>query len=203
MTFKPGIPLGNISPKDQVTDLQTNFSQFATKWAINHTALNDTHAGDHDNVILTRQTSIPAAGTDTDVLFCQDATSALGTQPQLFVRIPKFLPTDLDQKTSGNRPMQLTYNQVNTAGPIYQSFLPGGYLLYFGVSTFAVPTNSQQITLTPTPSEILIAIANSNNTSSGIARRVSTTIDSANKFTIYTPAHTTIINFTWMAIAFQ
>jgi len=106
MTYNPNIPIGNISPKDQVTDLRNNFSDFATKWVVNHTAFNDPHVGDHDNVILTRTTSIPPAGTDTDVLFCQDAVSAISTEPQLFVRIPKFLPTDLDPKTVGNRPMQ-------------------------------------------------------------------------------------------------
>ena len=31
--------------------------------------------------------------------------------------------------------MQLTFNSVNTAGPIYQRFLPGGYIVFIGSIT--------------------------------------------------------------------
>ncbi len=210
MTYDPNTPYANISPKDQVTPLQTNFSQFETIWAENHTALNDPHEGDHEKVILTRRTTNPQVSLDLDLLFCKDAVTAAGTQPQLFVRIPKFLPTKLDSTTptnNGNPVMQLTYDQVNIAGPVYQTFLPGGYLFYFGVVTEAGPQvspTSNLVTLVPTPTKIVMAIAYANQTSSGIAFRVSTKILTANTFNINVPAFTSLTrNFTWMAIALQ
>jgi len=100
--------------------------------------------------------------------------------------------------------MQLTYNKVNTAGPQYQSFLPGGYILFFGIQLFTNPTTTETITLVPLTSSIVVAIAYGNNTSSGAFRAVTTNITSANTFDIITPSYSSpTLNFTWMAIARQ
>src|SRR5580692_6784455 len=132
MTYDPTSPNGLQSPKDQVTQVRTNFAQFASILAINHTGFNLTNQGDHEAVVLNNQSVDPGVTQDLDVIYCKNATSNLGKQPQIFLQIPKFLPTELDPTNAINAPMQLTYNQVNVAGPVFQSFLPGGYLFYFG-----------------------------------------------------------------------
>ena len=97
--------------------------------------------------------------------------------------------------------MQLTYNTVNTSGPNqYQSFLPGGYILYLGTTN----TVGSKITLVPQPTKILIAIAEPNNVSGGVGSEpnsVSTTVASDNTgFTIRSNASGSF-TFCWMAIA--
>ena len=160
MTYVPNIPIATESPANQVVQIQTNFAQFAAKFSAlvagvryNHTALNNINQGDHESIILQKQLSDPGVTQNLDVIYSKDATSFLSTQPQIFVQIPKFLPNNIP-----NIPMQLTYNSVNTSAPIYQSFLAGGYIFYFGDVT-AVPAT---ITLSPTPSSIQMAIAQAN-----------------------------------------
>lgn len=204
MTYSFIKPDGGPSPKVDVVQIRTNFSQFATIFNGNHTALNNTNQGDHENVILTKQTADPGVTQDLDVLYCKDATSQAGTQPQLFIQIPKFLPNQFDTTQAENTPMQLTYNSVNTAGPVYQSFLPGGYLLFFG-STSNIAVN---ITLSPAPTKILIAIATPNTmTTAGtpIPFNVSTTILTNSTFKINSTLNGSgpviAYSFGWMAVA--
>jgi|HubBroStandDraft_2_1064218.scaffolds.fasta_scaffold00031_11 hypothetical protein len=199
MTYDPTSPNGLQSPKDQVTQVRTNFAQFASILAINHTGFNLTNQGDHEAVVLNNQSVDPGVTQDLDVIYCKNATSNLGTQPQIFLQIPKFLPTELDPTNAINAPMQLTYNQVNVAGPVFQSFLPGGYLFYFGTVS-ALGT----VTLSPAPTKILMAIANSNNLTGGSAPApfdVQTRITSNSTFVISSALATGIFTFTWMAIA--
>jgi len=101
--------------------------------------------------LIENSPSDPGVTQDLDILYNKNADSVAGAQPQLFVQIPKFLPTNNDTTNADNIGMQLTYNQVNIAGPQYQSFLIGGYLIYIGSSLTGVT-----VTLTPTPAEILM-----------------------------------------------
>jgi len=198
MTYSITKPDAGPSPEIDVVQIMTNFATFATGLSANHTELNDPNQGDHENVILTLQTDDPGVTQDLTVLYCKNAPSQAGTQPQLFVQIPKFLPTDNDSTNAPNEPMQLTYNSVNIAGPVYQSFLPGGYLIYFGSTTnITVP-----ITLSPAPTKILVAIATPNNlkVSNPTPFFVSTTILSNTQFMINSNA-TGTYSFGWMAIA--
>lgn len=159
MTYDPTIPASTSSPKTSAANIQANFSQFSTIFSktsvgvvYNHMALNDANAaGKHAVVRFQRQTADPGVELDLDVLYCKNATLQIGVLSQLFLQIPTFLPTDFDTTKAANTPMLLTYNQVNTAGPIYQSFLIGGYILYFGSTTnIATP-----IVLSPAPKNIL------------------------------------------------
>lgn len=206
MTYLPDIPLASISPKDQAPQIQTNFAQFATVFANNHTAIDIDAEGDHEGIIINKRLTDPGVTQDLDVIYCKDAPAATGgPQPQLFLQIPKFLPTPLDPSTPGNPPMQLTYNQVNTAGPIFQSFLPGGFLMYFGsTSNIAVA-----ITLSPAPTKILAALAFP-NTLQTVAPfffpfDVSTQILTASTFKINSTLNGSgppiAYSFTWIAIA--
>jgi hypothetical protein len=161
MTYSPNIPEPSSSPKSSVTSIQTNYSQFSSVFSnisggvtYNHMPLNDFNQGKHAAVLMQQQTKdlgIPQTQSLT-VLYAKAAPAATGNnQPQLFLQIPTFLPTDLDTTKSRNIGMQLTYNSVNTSGPQYQSFLVGGYILYFG-STTNIAAN---IVLSPIPTKIL------------------------------------------------
>lgn len=205
MTYNPNSPNGTQSPKDQVVQVMTNFSQFAAIFSstvagvvYNHTALNLQKQGDHESIIITNQTIDPTI-ENAVVLYAKNATSKAGTQPQLFYKTPQFLPDEINPDTPGNPPVQLTYNTVNIAGPVYQSFLPGGYLFYFGTRTGA-----GQITLSPQPTKILIAIAYPNElTTVGtpVPDDVSVQITSNFQFNIISSSAQLTDTFTWLAIA--
>lgn len=204
-------PDAGPSPALDASIIRTNFSDFATIFATNHIALNDRNQGAHGQVIMQNQSSDPGVTEDLAILYSKTASSNLGSQPQLFVQIPKFLPTNLDTTDAQNVGMQLTYNEVNTAGPVYQSFLPGGFIFYFGiVSGVSVPNviTSLNINLSPAPTEIITAIATPNTmTTIGTPQpfSVSTEINSNSMFTIWSTANGggpgIPYSFTWTAIA--
>ena len=190
MTYSTTKPDRGPSPLIDVVQIQTNFAQFAAIFSsvsagifYNHTPINNKNQGDHESIIFSLQAADPGVTQNKDVLYSKNAASLSGSQPQLFVQIPKFLPNEKDQTDAQNIPMQLTYNAVNTAGPQYQSFLAGGYLVYFG-STMNIAVN---IVLSPAPTKILVAIATPNNmTTVGtpIPYTVSTTIINNSTFKI-------------------
>lgn len=204
MTYNPLKPDSGPSPLVDAPTIQTNFAQFAAIFSrtaggviYNHTPLNDNNQGDHEAILLEKQTADPGVTQLLDALYCKDATSNAGTQPQLFVQIPKFLPTILDTRNAPNNPMQLTYNAVNTAGPIYQSFLAGGYLVFFG-TTNNIALN---ITLSPAPTTLLLAIAEPQNVLAGnTAFDVTTNIINNSTFKINSISAIGVYTFSWIAI---
>lgn len=144
MTYDPTQPASTTSPALSVGDIQTNFAQFFNVFKANHVALNDFNQGKHSAIILEKQTADPTVTDDQVTVYAKDATSGLGTEPQLFAKIKETnLFPDL--------PFQLTLNQVNVIGPQYQSFLMGSYLVYVGSTT----NIAVSITLTPAPTSIL------------------------------------------------
>jgi hypothetical protein len=212
MTYNPEIPLVTAAPKDSALPIQVNFSQFASIFSslsatvnYNHMPLNDTNEGKHGAVIFQNQTLDPGVTDDYDVLYAKNATSSVSTEPQLFVQIPKFLPTNLDSTNAPNNPMQLTYSTVNTTGPIYYSFLPGGYIFYFGNVT-GTALNPYTVTLSPTPTSIIACFAFPNTVEANSVHnplKMSVVNNSPTGFKVYTnlsngPA---TYNFNWMAIA--
>lgn len=206
MTYSPEKPDSGPSPEIDVAQIRTNFSTFATALARNHTALNNRNQGNHEAVIFEQQTDDPEITDLYDILYTKEVTNAVGTGPQLFVRLPVFLPTENDTRGSGNDPMQLTYNTVNTAGPVYQSFWPGGYVVYMGqTNDITVP-----VTLSPAPTSIVTAIAAAHNMTTvgtAIPYNVATNILSATQFKIDSTLNgsgpSVPYLFTWIAVAIQ
>lgn len=200
MTYSPITPQSQPSPKDTQLQIQTNFAQFATIFAQNHTALNNSNQGKHEKVILENLPADPGVINDLVSLYNKNATSKSGIQPQLFAQILKFLPTPNDSRDVPNTGMQLTQSVVNTTGPNqYQSFLPGNYMLYFGTVTTAPAT----VTLIPAPTTILCAIAIPNNLSSPATPTpfsASTNVTSNSTFDIISDS-TGVFTIMWVAIA--
>ena len=196
MTYSPITPQAQPSPADTQAQIQTNFAQYALKFLVNHTPINDSNEGDHEAVVLEKQSIDPSVTQDLVAVYCKDATSQVNTQPQLFARIKKFLPTLLDTTNAENTPMQLTYNSVNTAGPLFQSFVAGGLLVFFG-STNNIAAN---IVLTPSPSVLQMAIAIPTNLNGGVPNTVSTTLTQPNQFKINSGSAVGGDVFYWVAI---
>ena len=212
MTYTRNKPNSGKAPNLDAPTIQDNFATFQTVFSKNHLAINAANQGDHSTVIFQNQLTFPGVAPNTDYLISHNATSKGGTQPQLFVKIPKFLPTANDPTNATNSEMQLTFNTVNLVGPNqFQSFLIGGYLIYFGTTTGNTVNNvitSILITLVPAPTEIIVAIATPNTMTNFSPVRpfdVKTQINSNSTFTISSVAnsdHASIpYSFGWVAIA--
>jgi len=196
MTYTNTKPDSGPSPALDAPIIKTNFSTYATIFGKNHVAMNGFNQGDHTTVIFENQSSDPGVNTDLVAIYNKDAPAKTGgPQPQIFYRIPKFLPND-----SKNVPIQLTYNTVNVAGPQFQSFLPGGYVLYWGTtSNIAIP-----ITLSPAPTKILFAVASTTTVPVlGIPVGTSITLSTTNtsQFTISSFNAIGAYTILWWAIA--
>jgi hypothetical protein len=194
MTYDPTIPRVTDSPTISAPEILIDFTQYAAIFSrtvagviYNHVAFNEQHQGKHAAVLMENQTIDPGVTQDLTVLYNKNAISKASTEPQLFAQIPVFLPTENDTTMAANAGMQITYNKVNTAGPVYQSFLIGGYLIYFGSSL-----SSATVTLTPTPTKILMVQVQSSSTS------VFVNVTQPDKFSFTTLAPSTV---TWVAIA--
>lgn len=205
MTFNPDTPAPLESPLLTAMPIQVNFAQFAAIFSdtvagvvYNHIPLNDPNQGKHGAVIFQEQTGDPGIVGDMIALYNKPVTSAASTQDQLFVQIPQFLPTATDPTPAPNTPMQLTYNQVNTAGPQYQSFLIGGYLLFFGSATSA-GASPTSVTITLSPVTTVIEAVQAYPIVLG--QDIWVTINSANQFTIFSGIAPNASTFLWMAIA--
>lgn len=207
--YSPLVPPSEDSPSIDAVKIQTNFDQFAAIFNrlvgavnYNHTAFNDPHQGKHGAIIIQNRVGDPGVIDDLAILYSKDAAAATGgPQPQLFAQILKFLPTNLDTRDAPNIGMQLTYNTVNTAGPIYQSFLPGGYIIYFGSITGA--NAPATITLVPTPTKTLMAQAFPTTTQSvnGPPDRVFASITQPDKVIVNSSTASPADVFLWLAIA--
>lgn len=202
-SYNPNQPQNLPPPAIGVQAIQENFSTYSTVFDNNHLALNLGNQGKHTNVILQEQSTDPSVDGSFSALYGKSVVAASATFQGLFAKIPQFLTDD-----KPNNPMQLTFNVVNTTGaPFYQSFLPGGYLLYFGSIASANIVNTQ-ITLVPTPSKILCVIPNPTKVA-GVGLlpsrpvQIAVTVNNASQFTINSsfPTGTGIIR--WLAICKQ
>ena len=200
MTYDPNTPQAQPSPAATQAQIQTNFAQWAAQFVKNHSAMNNSNQGDHEAVIMEIRGLDPGVTQDLVALFCKPAFSTAGVQAQLFSQIKKFLPTPMDGTEAPNTGIQQTYNTVNLVGPNqFQTFLPNGYILYFGTVT-SVGT----VTLVPAPTIILCAIAMPNNlTTAGtpVPNTVSTNPLNNFQFDILSSTATGVYSFTWLVIA--
>lgn len=195
MVYKRNIPLGELSPAVQAVDIKNNFADFGTIFAVNHQGFNDTNQGKHTKVILQKQNDDPDVTQDLAVLYAKNDTQTI-PQPQLFLKLKDFLPSEIDTNTVENTPIQLTHNVVNVAGPQYQSFFAGGFIVYIGSTTEA----NLVITLSPAPSSLLLAMASA---SSGVQPFIAlnTEITGTDKFRIrYTTTSIPVSTLNWFAI---
>ncbi len=209
MSYSANSPQDLPPPNIAVDQIRANFNQFANSLAASHTPMNDENQGKHEAVIFQALGSTPSGGNTGDNMWCERITnsSPTSTAAQLFMRVPAF----------GGLPalrQQLTYDVVNTAGPVYQSFTPGifltdrqspsCYLWYFGQASFSSPASSVDVTLTPAPRKILCIIANPQqfNAATVPGPKGCSVLAKADNtgFTIFGPNNTNPNTFTWIAL---
>jgi len=204
MTYKANIPQDLPPPSVIVDQIRENFSTFASVFDNNHQALNLNNQGKHTNVILqVGTTGSPPVDDNSNRLYTFGVQSNSSFSRQLFLKIPKFLPND-----QPNDPIQLTFNSVNTAGPLYQSFLIGGFLVFIGTANQPINPNTIvpiTINLTPVPKDILCIIANVNGSGIGFQGTVSAKAV-GNSQIVITPGQPNsgaTQPYTWLAICGQ
>lgn len=157
MTYNPSQPEDLPPPSVAVDTIRNNFSSYADVFDNNHIAMNASNQGKHNQVILQQQLIDPTINSNFADLFSKIISAQSGMSQELHAMIPKFLSNN-----KPNTPQQLTFNVVNTTGPDqYQSFIAGGYIIYFGKVTQTGIAIAIPITLSPVPTEIVCAIANS------------------------------------------
>lgn len=201
MTYSPSYPENTPPPDTGINNVRTNFSSYAGIFDNNHVALNANNQGKHTHVILQSQGSDPSVEGSFDTLYVKSVIATSGTFQELFAKIPSFVPL------KPNDPMQLTFNVVNTSGvPYYQSFLPGGYIVFFGTIPSAVTINVP-IVLVPAPSKILCVIPNPTKFGGvGLTAKpveMSVTINSNSQFTINSSFPGGTGDIKWLAICKQ
>jgi predicted ATPase len=186
MTYDPNIPTNLPSPSAAVDQIRINFTEYANIFDNNHVAINLSNQGKHSNVILQVRGNDPDVISDFSTLYGKRITTNSSSKIQAFTRVSKFLPDPLS-----NPAVQLTFDSVNTAGPVYQSFISGGYIVYFGTSLIGT------ITLSPAPTEIICVIANVIDTPKNVSVLV------LNNFQFQINSTIAGSNHTWWAIAKQ
>lgn len=209
MTYDPQIPIVTESPSTSASPIQVNFDQFSKIFGAvvgginyNHIGMNKSGQGNHARVIIQKQSVDPVVDQDLVNLYAKDYISQISTEPQLFAKIPKFLPTEQDTTQANNDPMQLTYNSVGTAGPVYYSFLPGGYLIYFGIVGPTI-NYTDTVTVSPAPKSLLVAIANPTTVEINSTHRplkICTNITSSTTFNVKVGLSAGSFGYTWFAI---
>lgn len=211
--YDPTKPTNEPPPDTGILSVRDNFLQYSQVFDNNHVALNANNQGKHTNVILQQQFGDPIIEGGFDSLYSKVVVAASGAKLELFARIPQFLPLD-----KPNNPTQLTFSTVNTVGPSqYQSFLAGGYLIYFGKVTNNVLNTplASVITLVPIPTKIVCVIANPTRLALVFAsgtisapQKVNVVLSTVNpaEFTIFAVAPGPglfVGDITWVAIAQQ
>lgn len=201
MTYNPNIPQNLPSPKIATEAIRTNFSEYDDIFDNNHEAINSSNSGKHTNVILQAITD-PEVTDNLVSLYGKSVTATSGASQEAFAKIKRFLSLD-----KPNAPMQLTFNTVNTSGPQYQSFLAGGYIIYWGTIPSANVINTQ-ITLVPAPKKIVCVIPNPTKFAITGANPTapiytSVTVNNASQFTINAVFPTGTGDVNWVAIAQQ
>lgn len=164
MAYQPGIPTGSVPLNQDYLNIQGNFSSLNTQFNVDHVPLTDT-SGTPPNGYHTFVHLVPFSTTTTNPPNNQPVVAPAATvgYGQLFgAKINDGINTDqaLYYLSGGNRLTQLTRNiQPLTAANGY-SFLPGGMLIQWGVSTANVLHNFLQAFKAATTPVMTLGVSN-------------------------------------------
>lgn len=119
--YQPTIPTGNLDLDVDYKNIQDNFSQLNTTYAVDHVALTDGTAqnGYHKAMHMVQQVA-PAAVSGVGSLYCTTVTDGLDTDQILYY------------KTGLNKIIQMTRNFVPLAATNGYTFIPGGLMVQWG-----------------------------------------------------------------------
>lgn len=183
MTWYPNIPTASQSPAGSQPFILANDQKWPVVFAENHVAMNSNNQGDHEEVIFRKLSADQEVTGDWGTFYCKESASATGAKNQLFYRTRQFVPNQT------NLPQQITFTQVNNSGANQQTFLMGGFLIYMG--SFSLMSGGggsptvQDITVSPNPTSIKMALANFNTQiPNANSNRITTRILSSNSFRV-------------------
>lgn len=142
MTYQSGIPTGSVPLNQDYLNMQNNFSQLATQFAVDHVPLTSTSGtppnGYHEAIHLVTVSSTSTNPPNNQPINGYTATGGYG---QIFnAQINDGINTDeaLYFLSGGNKLTQLTRNFAPVIGNPGATFLPGGLILNWGGG--AIPT---------------------------------------------------------------
>lgn len=147
-TYQPGIPTGTVNLDVDYQNIQNNFQQLDTTFGVDHvtysnqTAQNGYHTSIHFNPVSTTSTNppnnqppvIPSAVAGYGQLFSAQVNDGVNNDESLY-----FL-------TGGGRLQQLTRNFAPVKANNGYTFLPGGLIMQWGVSTSVSSSSGSTIT---------------------------------------------------------
>jgi hypothetical protein len=127
-TYQPNIPTGTVNLDQDYLNIQGNFQQLDTSFAVDHLPFSNQTAqnGYHKEVHLVPM-STPSPTVGYGQLFNATINDGINTDQTLY-----FL-------TGGGLLQQLTRNFVRSAAQTGYTFLPGGLILMWGLATGIPP----------------------------------------------------------------
>jgi hypothetical protein len=141
MAYDPNIPAPGTPVKDDVPNIQENFSQIKTVFDINHAALTGQlgNEGKHANVILGQQVFDPDMFPPASQgLFAQASALGDATQSELHMHSPQLDPANEDITSAG------------FGAPLGFAILPSGLIVYWGIGNITTNGIGNSITIDTT-----------------------------------------------------
>jgi hypothetical protein len=144
-SYQPGIPTGTVNLDQDYANIQGNFGQLNTTYAVNHVPLTQvSNNGYHTIVNMVANTT--TAGNPPNN-YPPTPPPAVGLTGELYTtQSNDGIITDeiLWYQSGGGRVSQLTRNFIPTASQNGATFFPGGLVLQYGVqnTNFASKTGS-------------------------------------------------------------
>ena len=211
MTYQPGIPTGSVPLNQDYLNLQANFTQINTQWAVDHVPLTSTSGsppnGYHKSIHMV-PISTPTSNPPNNYPI-NGYTATTGYGQLLNATVNDGINTDqmLFFLTGGNRLMQLTRNFVPVANTNGYTFLPGGVIMQWGI---VAGSSSSSIPVTFATSNIafpnacfnvsVVAVRPSSSPGSDFGTVVVNGSVSKTGFTIGNIGGHTVNNWYWTAI---
>jgi hypothetical protein len=165
--YNPGIPTGTVNLDVDYQNIQNNFSQLDTSFNVDHVTFSNTslqngyHKSIHFNPISTTATNgpnnippvVPVTTAGFGQLFNVETNDG-----------PGAADTNLYFKTGLGNLIALTRSLLPSAGANGYTFIPGGFILQWGIYTAPAlnwPTTEQTLTfLTQVPANVNFTAAN-------------------------------------------
>lgn len=147
MSYQPGIPTGRIPLNQDYLNLQGNFTSLNNQWTVDHVPLTSNGVppnqpnGYHTNIHLVPN-STTSSNPPNNYPLPITPTSTGGYGQVWSAQISDGYNTDeaLYFLTGGNKNLQLTRNFLPSATTTGYTFLPGGLVLMWGLTT-GIPVN--------------------------------------------------------------
>lgn len=126
MTYDVNIPSEEQSPSVSQPGIKINYFEYDRIFKLNHMEMNNDNEGNHSFVIFKNQSSDPSVIPPVGTLFGKIG-SGVANSANVFFKTSKFLPNQ------ENTAELLTFNVAANIIDQYQSFMMGGYIVYFGI----------------------------------------------------------------------